>query len=262
MTRYSIQMYTLRNTMTTPEQLDMTLSRVAEMGYESVQITPPAFTDSVKLAKQLKEKGLSADSAFCDVYAIPESIDNILRDAEALGTKVLRTNSIRPADRNSEAGYRDFAEHLNKCGKLLRAKGLDFMYHFHSFEFISFENTRGIDILLNQTDPQYVMFQPDVFWLTAAGTEPSRSLEMFAGRAKYMHCKDYVIVGTDKQKLELITNASAPVGTGNLHWDEIFKTAKKIGIENFVVEDDMGILDPFDSAKISLPNLKRLENGR
>ena len=259
MTQYSLQMYTLRAFMKTPEALDNTLSRVAEMGYQNVQITPPPFTNAAELAKLLKSKGLRADSAMCDVYKIPESIEQIAKDAEALGTNVLRTNSIRKEDRTSIEGYHSFAGHLNECGKLLRQKGLDFMYHFHAFEFIDLGDTRGIDILLNETDPEYVMFQPDVFWLTAAGTEPSRSLEMFRGRARYMHCKDYIIAPSKDETLELITHASAPVGTGNLHWDEIFKTAKDMGICNFVVEDDIGVLDPFQSAAISLPNLKKLD---
>jgi sugar phosphate isomerase/epimerase len=255
MKKISLQMYTLREYMKTPEDFDKTLSRVAEMGYKSVQITPPAFINAPDMAKLLESKGLSADSAICDVYKIPESIEQIARDAEVLKTDVLRTNSIRHEDSTSIEGYKSFAAHLNNCGKLLRAKGLDFMYHFHSFEFVSFGDTRGIDILLNETDPEYVMFQPDVYWLTAAGNEPSRALRMFEGRARYMHCKDYIIVPSSKEKLEETTSASAPVGTGNLEWDEIFKTAKEIGITNFVAEDDMGVLDPFESAAISLPAL-------
>ena len=259
MIKYSLQMYTLRQFMKTPDALDSTLSRVAEMGYENVQITPPAFTDSVVLAGLLKEKGLKADSAICTVYEIPNKIEQIAKDCEALDTNVLRTDSISAEDRRSEAGYRRFANHLNVCGKLLRKKGLDFMYHFHSFEFLDFGGGRGIDILLNETDPDCVMFQPDVFWLTAAGTEPSRSLEMFKERARYIHCKDYIIAASQDPTLEKITNASAPVGTGNLHWNEIFKSAKNMGISNFVVEDDMGVLDPFVSAEISLKNLKKFD---
>ncbi len=258
MARFSIQMYTLRKSMTTPENFENTLSRVADMGYKSIQITPPKFIDTASLAKLLRQKGLGADSAICGVYDIPQSIEQIARDAELLSTDVLRTDSIRKEDRISAEGYRSFAKHLNECGRLLRAKGLDFMYHFHAFEFIDLGDTRGIDILLNETDPEYVMFQPDVFWLTAAGTEPSRSLELFRGRARYMHCKDYIITPGKDGVLERISHASAPVGTGNLHWQEIIKTAKSIGIKNFVAEDDLGVLDPFESAAISLPNMIEL----
>lgn len=262
MAQYTLQMYTLREFMRTPDDLDSTLSRVAQMGYESVQITPPAFTNSQELARLLATKGLVADSAICSVYKIPERIEQIARDADALQTCVLRTDSISAEDRKTADGYRSFAKHLNECGKLLRKKGLDFMYHFHSFEFVDFGEVRGIDILLNETDPEYVMFQPDVFWLASAGTEPSRALNMFRGRARYMHCKDYVITAAKDPKLEITTCASAPVGTGNLCWNEILVTAKDMGIDNFVVEDDMGILDPFKSAELSLVNLKKFANDK
>lgn len=261
MKKISLQMYTLREYMKTPEDFDKTLSRVAEMGYKSVQITPPAFINAPDMAKLLESKGLSADSAICDVYKIPESIEQIARDAEVLKTDVLRTNSIRHEDSTSIEGYKSFAAHLNNCGKLLRSKGLDFMYHFHSFEFIKLGDTRGIDILLNETDPEYVMFQPDVFWLTAAGCEPSRALYTFKDRVRYMHCKDYIITAKNDDTLEVTKNASAPVGTGNLCWPEILRSANDLGIENFVIEDDMGVLDPFESAKQSIENLTKMQNG-
>ncbi len=252
----ALQMYTLRNTMTNPENFEMTLSRVAEMGYTHVQITPPPFHTGVSMAERLKVHGLQADSAICPVYEIPGRIEDILHATEALGTDVLRTDSIRPADRTSEEGYHSFAAHLEACGKALRAHGLTFMYHFHSFEFVRFENgLRGIDILLRETDPQHVYFQPDVFWLTAAGCEPSEALGMFAGRVRYMHLKDYVIM-PGATVLEETRRASAPVGSGNLCWHKILQTAAELGIENYVVEDDMGVLDPFASAAESIAYLR------
>jgi sugar phosphate isomerase/epimerase len=106
-----------------------------------------------------------------------------------------------------------------------------------------------------------VLFQPDVFWLTAAGTEPSSELLKFKGRARYMHLKDYVIVPTELEKIEQTARASAPVGTGNLNLAAILAVAREMGIENFVAEDDMGILDPFESAAMSLVNMKKLGFG-
>lgn len=255
--QFGIQMYTLRKTMDNLENLENTIRRVAEMGYQNVQITTPGFLTVEEMQKMLQKYGLKADSMMCKVYEIPDKIDYIVKGAEILGTDVCRTDSIRGTDSRSIEGYKSFAEHINKCGKLLKEKGLKFMYHFHSFEFIKLGDTRGIDILLNETDPEYVMFQPDVYWLTAAGTEPSTSLEMFRGRAEYMHLKDYVIVPRTEDILEKTVSASAPVGTGNLNWEKVIAKAKEIGIKNFVVEDDMGVLDPFDSAAQSIANMKK-----
>ena len=254
----SLQMYTLRHSMKTREDLDNTLRRVAEMGYDSVQITPPAYLTVDEMAQMLHKYGLHADSAICKLYDIPQKIDEIVRNAEVLGTDVLRTDSICKADRLDRDGYLRAAAHLEQCGAALRARGLQFMYHFHSFEFVKIGETRGIDIILENTSPQHVLIQPDVFWLTAAGCEPSAELKKFRGRAKYMHLKDYVIVPAELDQIEQTVRASAPVGTGNLNLSAILASARELGIENFVAEDDMGVLDPFESAAQSLVNMKKL----
>lgn len=254
----SIQMYTLRESMKDLTQLDATLAKVADMGYNSVQITTPGYITPVELAKLLHSHGLTADSSLCPLYSIPSKLDEAVAAAQALGTDVVRTDSIAVEDRFSADGYHKAAEHLNRCGKLLHDRGCKFMYHFHAFEWISLGNTRGMDILLRETDPENVWFQPDVFWLTSAGLEPSAALERFSGRMQYMHLKDYTVVASGTAVLENTKSASAPVGTGNLCWERILPVAKKLGVTNFVVEDDMGVLDPFESAAISCQNLKKM----
>ena len=244
--------------MTTREDLAATLRRVSEMGYRSVQITPPAFVTVEEMAQMLRENGLQADSAIRKLYEIPDHIDDCARAAEVLGTDVVRTDSICRADRLDREGYLRAAAHLERCGRALHARGLQFMYHFHSFEFVKLGQTRGIDILLENTSPEYVLFQPDVFWLTAAGCEPSAELKRFQGRARYLHVKDYVIVPAELDAIEQTVRASAPVGTGNLNLSAILATAREMGIENFVAEDDMGVLDPFDSAAQSFVNMRKM----
>ena len=73
-----------------------------------------------------------------------------------------------------------------------------------------------------------------------------------------MHLKDYVVVPSNTEVLEVTKSASAPVGTGNLNWSTIIAAAKEIGIYNFVAEDDMGVLDPFDSAAQSIIGMQKL----
>lgn len=255
---FGIQMFTLRDFVKTPEDYENTLKRVAEMGYQNVQITPPPHSSFEQTAALLKKHGLKADSAFHTLYGIEGNGELIAKNTAALGTDVVRTDSIRPEFRTTKEGYLESAALLNRCGAELKRQGLKFMYHFHAFEFIKLGDTRGIDILLGETDPELVLFQPDVFWLTAAGCEPSEELKRFKNRVLYMHMKDYVVTTKKTDILEEISQASAPVGTGNLNWDVILKTAKDIGVINFVVEDDMGILNPFESAAQSIANMKKL----
>lgn len=257
MSKIGIQMYTVRNHMKDKAEFETTLKRLAEIGYKNVQISKPPYLTIQEMADMLAEYGMKADSVFCSTGKIIENIDNIVQEAKILGTHVLRTDSIPVALRKSADGYSHFASQLNEQGKLLKNNGLKYIYHFHAFEFITFGEKRGIDILLNETDPEAVMFQPDVFWLTSAGTEPSVSLKMFAGRAFYMHVKDYAIKQLEGV-IESVPSYFAPVGKGNLNWPGIMKTAEEIGIRLYVVEQDKCDGDVFEAAKISYDNLKKM----
>lgn len=257
MSRIGLQMYTLRDFVKTPDDFKNTLRRVAEIGIENVQITPPGFFTIEETAKLLRDNGLKADSVFRSTGKIVDGIEQAKRDAEILGTDVLRTDSIPNEMRNDADGYRRFAEQMNAEGRACKAAGLRYIYHFHAFEWINFGETRGIDILLNETDPDAVMFQPDVFWLTNAGTEASVSLKMFKGRAFYMHVKDYAIRKLEG-KIEDVPFHFASVGTGNLNWPGIIASADEIGIERFVIEQDMCEGNAFDAVKLSFDNLNKM----
>lgn len=253
----ALQMYTMRNCMADEKQLFETLRRVREIGYRSVQITRPAYVTIEALKRMLDEVGLSADSALGHCMKLDEEYDAILHEAEVLGTRVVRLDGIPMELAQTAEGYRRFARILEKGGKAFRAAGYDMYYHFHAFEWTNFGAERGIDILLNETTPEYVGFQPDVFWLTSAGTEPSSSLRLFAGRARYMHVKDYAIKPRTGA-LEDVPNCFAPVGRGNLNWPGIMKTAREIGIDHFVVEQDLCDGDVFECIKTSHDSLRAM----
>lgn len=255
-----LQMYTLRKHMNDKEEVFESLKKVAAIGYQQVQISVPAFMTVEELKAMLDEVGLKADSAMCYVMKVNESqeeFDKVIHNAEVLGTKTIRLDGM-PMDMAQTAnGFKGYAAILDRLGRRFHEAGYTMYYHFHAFEWINFgPDSRGIDILLNETNPEYVGFQPDVFWLTSAGTEASVSLRKFEGRAKYMHVKDYAVKARTG-KLEDIPNAFASVGYGNLNWPGIIKTANEIGIEQFVVEQDQCDGDEFEAITESYKNLRK-----
>lgn len=258
MGKIGLQMYTMRDHVGTLEEYKNTVTRVAEIGYKVLQMTRPSFMSLSENTAFLKSLGLCADSVFKPWDKVIPEIEDAAREAEGYGCDVLRTNSIPDEMRIRGAeGYREFARLMNQSGKACKDVGLRYMYHFHAFEWINFGNERGIDILLNETDPELVYFYPDVFWLTNAGTEPSVSLRMFKDRAFTMHVKDYAIKQLEG-KIENVPYYFASVGTGNLNWDGIMKTANEIGIELFVVEQDICDGDTFEAIKVSYDALKKM----
>ena len=257
MSKISLQMYTLRDHMADAVQLDETLARVAAIGYRNVQISIPPYLGVEALQALLEKHGLAADSVFASSMTLLDNLETIVHQAKVLRTDCVRLDSIPKELAATEAGYETYAQILEAAGKALRGRGLSMFYHFHAFEFTNFPGRRGIDILLQDTTPTYVGFQPDVFWLTSAGTEPSTSLKLFKGRALYMHVKDYAIKPREGI-LESVPRMFAPVGQGNLNWPGILAAAGETGIRRFVVEQDQCEGDPFDSIKVSFKNLNKL----
>ncbi len=255
--KIGLQMYTVRDYMKTKADLLTTLDKLSAIGIRSIQVSVPGFITAEELAAELKTRGMSADSGYMPTGEDCKQLEKALHEAACFGTDVIRTNSIPDGYRKDADGYRRYAEILNREGETCRANGIRYIYHFHAFEFVNFGETRGIDILLNDTDPKNVYFQPDVFWLTNAGTEPSHSLRMFEKRAFWMHVKDYAITQLTGV-IESVPYHFAPVGEGNLNWPGILQTAKDMGIEKMVIEQDVCTRDVFDSIAASYQNLRAM----
>lgn len=257
MPEIGLQMYTLRDYSKTKEEYLETVRRVAEIGYRNLQVRPVTFLTAEEHKALLDKYSIKADSVFLPVGEIESGIDRAVAEAKIFGVDVIRTDSIPEEYRADERGYRTFARELDRLGEICRRHGLRLIYHFHAFEFVTFGKIRGIDILLSDTSPENVYFMPDVFWLTNAGTEPSVSLNMFCGRAFYMHVKDYAIRKLEG-KIEDVPFHFAPVGDGNLNWEGIVKTANNIGITHFIVEQDMCDGDVFEAIERSYKALSKM----
>ncbi len=254
----SIQMYTLRDYTKTRADLAATLAKVAAIGYRTVQISIPAWLTAAELKSLLDANGLRADSVMAPTATVPEKLAEIVRTADILGTDVIRTDGIPYAFTATADGFREYAVILQRAGFLLRDAGLKFMYHNHAIEYTNFAHGTGMDILLRQTDPACVLFQPDVHHIAAAGLEPSRALFAFQGRCLYVHMQGYGIIpgeGLDKG----VPRRTVPVGAGNLNWSGIVQTCRDIGVELYVVEQDDCIGDPFVEIGQSFQALRAMQ---
>lgn len=143
----------------------------------------------------------------------------------------------------------ELADILTRLGKKCEAAGLELLYHNHDFEFM--ENEEGvvpIDYLLENTDPKYVNFQMDLFWVTKAGAGPVAYFERYPGRFKSWHVKDM----DDEGKF-------APVGEGNIDFKRILKERKTSGMVKYFVEQDMTWdKEPLEVIQISHKALKEI----
>ena len=113
-----------------------------------------------------------------------------------------------------------WCEYHNAIGKKCAEAGMKYGYHNHSHEFKKVEDQVMIDYMIQNTDPQYVFFEMDVYWMMMGQASPVDFFNKYPGRFKLLHIKDRKEIGQ----------------SGMVGFDAIFKNAELAGVENIVVE--------------------------
>ena len=106
-----------------------------------------------------------------------------------------------------------------------------------------------IEYMLENTDPDLVNFQMDLYWVTRAGADPLAYFDKYPGRFKIWHVKDM-----DEQ------GRFAPVGTGTIDFARILAEKEKAGMEYYIVEQDMTFdgMEPLEVITTSFKNLEEI----
>ena len=113
-----------------------------------------------------------------------------------------------------------WCEYHNAIGKKCAEAGLKYGYHNHSFEFNKIEDKVMIDYMIENTDPQYVFFEMDVYWTVMGKSSPVEYFKRYPGRFKLLHIKDHKEIGQ----------------SGMVGFDAIFRNAETAGVEHIIVE--------------------------
>ena len=136
-----------------------------------------------------------------------------------------------------------FIDEFNACACEYAKHGMKLTYHNHSFEFKKLEDGRTLfDHLIEKFDKKNVSFVLDTYWLQHGGKDIREMIELLAGRVDILHLKDMEACHNYKIG-ERSINAPAiiEVGSGNLNFKSIIKTAEACGVKYFVVEDDRAV---------------------
>jgi sugar phosphate isomerase/epimerase len=241
-----LQLYTVRDKIN--QDLDGTLNRLAEIGYNSLEaagyslsdgtfygMSPKAFSDKVR------DLGMPLDSSHT-VFE-PNDAEKVFADAADAGCAYVIHPYLPEEFRQNIDGYKETAEKFNLMGEIGKKHGIRFGYHNHAFEYEEMNGQIGMDVLIAETDPDLVTFEIDLYWVTRAGYDPVQYMEKFPGRFEIFHVKD--MVKSDDQFF-------APVGTGRIDFERIFNAKNTAGMKMFFVEQDrFRDYDPFESVEIS-----------
>lgn len=246
-----LQLYTVRDKI--QQDLDGTLNRLAEIGYNSMEAAGYNAGDGTFYGMKPKDFankliGLGMPLHSSHTVFEPDSAEKVFADAAEAGCKYVIYPYLPDNQRENIDGYKVTAEKFNKMGEVGKKYGIRFGYHNHAFEFEPMDGQIGMDVLLQNTEPELVTYEIDLYWVTRAGYDPVEYIKKYPGRFEIYHVKD--MVKTDDMFF-------APVGSGRIDFASIFAVKEIAGMKMFFVEQDrFKDLDPLESVEISYNYLK------
>jgi sugar phosphate isomerase/epimerase len=238
------QLYTLRDYTQTAEDLDRTLGRVAAIGYRAVQVSGIGPIEPARVKALADRHGLAICATHVPYARLKDDLEAVVAEHRLWNCRYAGLGMIpRHYYEAGCEGFEAFAKEMAGIAAKLHDAGLQFVYHNHKLEFERFGDSTGMDLLLRGTDPRTFHFELDTYWVQAGGGDPAAWIRKLDGRMKVVHLKDMAIVKDEQVFAEL--------GEGNLNWDAILDACRAIGMEWYVVEQDVCRRDPFESLAIS-----------
>jgi len=248
-----LQIYSVRNAIN--QDLNGTLAKLAEMGYTSIEhagynnglfygLKPTEFKN---LVESFGMKLLSGHAGMSPTASDDNWKEIISANAEA-GLKYLVVPSIGGQHRNSQDALKRTADGFNRMGEICNNHGLRFAYHNHAFEFEKVEGKKIYDTLLDETDPDLLTMEMDLYWTYRGNNDPLEYFEKYPGRFELWHVKDM------EAGEELFF---AEVGHGIIDFEKIFAAKKQAGLVYYFVEQDASRRDPMESVKMSAEFLQK-----
>jgi len=236
-----LQLYSLRAQF--KKDVPGTLDGVKGWGVKYAEayadLLPATKLSAAELKSQLDARGIKLVSSHFSYEQIRDHVEDVARDAEAMGLKYAGIAWVPHKGAFDEKACRETAAVFNRAGETLAKHGIKFFYHVHGYEFQPYKDGTLLDLLMKETNPKYVHYEMDVFWIVFPGQDPVKLLKKYGSRWELMHLKD-MKKGTPTGSLTGGTdvNNDVALGAGQIDMVSILHTAKKTGVKWYFIEDE------------------------
>jgi sugar phosphate isomerase/epimerase len=235
--RVGLQLYSLRNQFGT--NVPATLAEIKGWGIKNVELAGTYGLSTEQFKAQLDTAGLKAISAHYGYEQFRDHLDAVVSDAKILGLKYVGCAWIPHGDTFDEKTCREAIAVFNHAGEVLARQGVKFFSHTHGYEFAPFQDETFFDLMMKETNPKYVSFEMDIFWVAHANQDPVKLLEKYGNRFQLMHLKgmkESTPTGFFNGHSEVSNDV--PVGQGKIPFPPLFQAAAKAGVKWYFIEDE------------------------
>lgn len=243
-----LQLYTVRNEML--KDNTGTLKKIASLGYKEIE-SAGSEKGSYYGFKPAEMKKICADLGMTlrsGHVHYDDKWQQTIDDAAESGQGYLIV-SVMPEKGQTVDNYKHTAEVFNKAGEAAKKSNISFGYHNHDSEFEKDNGKVLYDVLLENTNPEFVKMEMDLGWVIVTGNDPLAYFEKYPGRFPLWHLKD----------MDLKEKHSVEFGKGSLDVKKMLQNSKKAGMKYFFVEQEEYSGTAFDCLEYNMNYLKNLK---
>lgn len=232
-----LQLYSLRNQFKT--DVPGTLAKIKSWGITQIEGGGTYNLPVDEYKKLLAENNLKMIAVGADFDALAKDPQPAIDEAKNFGAKYIVCYWIpHNGDDFTTDDLKKAVDIFNAAGKKISEAGLQLCYHPHGYEFKPYENGTMFDYLVTNTDPKYLNFEMDVFWVKQPGQDPVALLKKYPKRFTMLHLKDRKPGTANSMNGKADEESNVVLGSGDVGIAAIMKEAKKIGVKYYFIEDE------------------------
>ncbi len=234
-----VQMGSMRDLM--KEDVEKTLARLKELGVTELEGGTPRGVDKEAFKQLLQKYDLKIVAVGSNFDGLQEDIQSIIDNAKFYGAEYVICYWIPHTEEKMTLDeMKKGVEVFNAAGKTLKENGLTFAYHAHGYEFVDYAGGQGTlyEYFMDNTNPEYVTVQMDVFWMRNPGQDPAALLRKYPNRFSSLHLKDRKKGSVDNLQGRQDPETNVVLGQGDVGIAEAMKAAMEIGIKHYFIEDE------------------------
>ena len=274
MARKAVQQFMLGSVLKNESAVRETFSAMKTAGYDSIELCgfmlhpmgfavrmltkaagmPVGSGGNLDWERLVKESGLNVVSVHQDLGSIERDAKAVAEEAKRFGTDTVVITGMYRFDYGNEEAVRELAHRLNAAGKALAQEGIRLLYHNHNCELRKVNPQKcAYDILLEETDPEYVNFEFDSYWFTEGGADAKQWMHRLGSRMKLWHINDRGTRMTGPAMTPILKTDSMELGTGNMDLEGLAALAKENGVEAVILESHRNWIEnsPVKSLQLS-----------
>ena len=239
-----LQLYSVREQC--KADLPGTLAAVAKIGYPGVEFAGYHGRRAKELRQLLDDNGLKV----CGTHTPYDSVlgDKLKETIEfnrTIGNRFLIVSYMGEDRMGTVEKIGETAKLFTEIAAKVKPDGMRVGYHAHGGDFKKVDGETAWDRFFTAAGSDVTM-QMDLGNCLGGGGDPYATLKKFPGRSATIHLKEHG------------GKPGAPVGEGDVKWDEVFRLCETTGrTEWYIVEQESYAGAPLDSVKQCIDNLRK-----